>query len=443
MAVVSFPGLRDGRNGSEQKSSGKKQRDQVIAAVDFGSSKISCMIGERVPLKHANADPRLSIKLIGFGQIASRGVRNGTVVNIRDAEAAIRLAVDAAEKMAGKSIDKAFVNISGGRPQCVRHQAVVATADGVVKQADVENAVLAAVRTATIGSRVVLHLSQLGFTLDGAASSTAPIGLHGRELGIDIGVVTVEPAALQNISMAMDRAHLGVESFVLTPLAAARSVLTEDEMQLGTAIVDLGAQVTSIGIMHEGRLVAADVVPVGAHQLTLDIAHGLSTSIAHAERMKTLYGSVMNDGHDAHEVLAAPLLGEKGMDQVQRVQKGTLTLIMQPRMEEQIEMILRRIDSFGVPAMRIVFTGGGAGLAGLRELAQVITARHVRIAKPTELRGLNDLTSVSAQAVCAGLLCQVLNPEKHYDMPEEAVAEIERRQLTYAQRLGRWFKEAL
>jgi cell division protein FtsA len=442
MTVVSFSGLREARDG-EAQSKGKKQREALIAAVDIGSSKISCMIGERVPLKHVAADPRLSIKLIGFGQIASRGVRNGAVINIREAEAAIRLAVDAAEKMAGRAIDKVHVNITGGRPQCVRHQAVVEIVDGVVKASDVEHAIITALKSATIGNRVVLHLSQLGFTLDGAQSKSAPLGLHGRELGIEIGVVTVEPAALQNISMAMDRAHLGVDSFVLTPLAAARSVLTDDEMQLGTAIVDIGAYVTSIGVMHEGQLVAADVIPVGAHQLTLDVAHGLSTSIAHAERMKTLYGSVLSDGHDAHEVLAAPLLGEKGKDQMQRVQRGTLNMIIRPRMEEMLEHILHRIESFGIPSMRIVFTGGGAELAGLRELAQVVTARHVRIAKPTELRGLSDITSVSAQAVCAGLLCQVLNPEKHYAMPEEAAADIERRQLTYTQRLGRWFKEAL
>jgi cell division protein FtsA len=444
MAIVKFPSLQAGRDRNKVNQPRKPQpRAEAIAALDIGSSRISCMIAERVAQKSEAADPRNSIKITGFGHIASGGVRGGAVVNIEEAERAIRLAVDAAEQAAGRSISSVYVNVSGGKPSCIRHHGHVLVNSGIVTAADIDNAVVSALHSAVIGQRAVLHLSQIGFHLDGVESRVAPLGLHGRELGVDLGVVTIEPAALHNITTAVNRSHLEVKNFVLTPLASAKATLAADEMELGTAVIDIGHAVTCYGLVQHGGLIAAETIPLGAHHLTVDLAQGLCTNLAHAERLKTLHGSLISSGHDANEMVSFALVGESGKDAVQRVTKGILAQVLQPRVEELLEIIAARLAEAPFPVMRVVFTGGGSELSGLREMAQSILQRHVRIGRPDEMRGLNDITGAPAQAVCAGLLCQALSPERHYAMPEEAADAIVRQQLTYTQRLGRWFKEAL
>lgn len=429
-----------GRNGKRGTGS------NLVAALDVGSTKICCMIAElQPPRQKGQVDLKQLLKVIGFGQTLSRGVRAGAVVDIREAECAIRLAVDTAERMAGVTIDQVYVSVSGGRTQSHCHSGKVRTQTGIVTTRDLENAVSAALACVSVGKRTILHLAPVGHGLDGVANITTPLGMHGEELIADIGLTTIEPTYLRNLAAAIERAHLHPAGFVIAPYAAAKAALTVDEISLGALLVDLGGAITSVGLFNNGRLVAADSVPVGGLHITHDIAHGLSTTVAHAERMKTLFGTVLPHGHDNNELLSVPLLGEKGIDTIRKVTKSQLTNILRPRVEEILELVQDKLSSpaFALhPAGRVVLTGGGSQLTGIRELASAILGRQVRLGQAAGLAGLADHARHAGFAVATGTLCYAVKPDQHYAVPKEAATAFQRAQMGYVRRVGQWLAEA-
>ena len=418
----------------------------IVAAVDVGSSKTACLIAEWSPSKKSvDLDTRNGLKILGFGQTVSRGVKAGSIADVNEAERSIRIAVDAAERMAKTTIKSIHVNISGGKPLTTLASATTRTETGVVTQGDVEAAVSSAVAHAEIGKRQVLHLLPVAHVLDGVESTQAPIGMHGDVLAVDVAVVTMEPAPLNNLRMAIERSHLQLGGMALTPYASARAVLTQDELDLGTVLIDVGGSTTSIAIFRRGRLVASAVVPLGGQHVTNDIAHGLSTTVVHAERLKTLFGTVLANGHDERELLAVPLLGERGVDTVQKVPKHVLTSIVVPRLDEifeHVRVMLATGDMAHFHAGRVVITGGASQLHGMREFATARLGVPVRIGLPTSFGGLPELARSGGFAAVAGLLVCASEPDHAYDMPHEAKLAIDRRQMTYTKRVGKWLAEA-
>ena len=237
MTVVQFQGKTGGKNAGAPKGG-------LVAALDVGSTKISCLIAEAVPARHRIADneDRHNLKILGVGHQISRGVRAGAIVNIDEAERAIRLAVDAAERMAQRSITEVYINVSGGRPQSRLHSGTATTQSGQVTGRDMGGVLNAALATVDPGRRAILHLSPLQYHLDDARGIKDPTGLFGEALTLDLGVVTVEAPHLKNLAMAVERAHLGVAGFVVAPYAAARAVLADDERELGVTVVDMGVR---------------------------------------------------------------------------------------------------------------------------------------------------------------------------------------------------------
>jgi cell division protein FtsA len=419
----------------------------LVAALDIGSTKICCLIAELQPAKsRVSADPRAQLRVIGFGQTASRGVRNGAIVDVNEAECAIRIAVDAAERMAKISIRDVYVSVSGGRPQSQIYTGGVVTQTGVVSPRDVENAISTALLKVSVGKRALLHLSPTGHRLDGVSNISRPIGMHGEELIADIGVTTIDPTYLRNLELVVARAHLNALGFVVSPYAAAKAVLTPDELSLGSIVIDMGGALTGIGLFNNGKLIAAETVPLGGIHVTNDVAQGLSTTVAHAERMKTLWGNVLPEGHSEREMLAVPMLGERGVDTVQKVPRSFLTKILQSRLEEIFEHVRTKISSpaFAMPGnARVVLTGGGSQLSGVRELAAAILGRHVRLGQTAALSGLPEHARHAGFNVAAGVLCYAANPDRHYAVPQEAAIAFQRSQMGYVQRVGQWLAEAL
>jgi cell division protein FtsA len=419
---------------------------RIVAAVDIGSVKTACMIAEcSSGKKSTELDPRHGVKILGFGQTVSRGVKSGAIADVVEAERAIRLAVDAAERMARTTIKSIHVNITGGRPTTVISSAHVRLATGVVTQQDVDTAIAHAVSQADVGRRHVLHLLPLSFSLDGVSAPQPPIGMHGSVLAANISVVTMDAAPLQNLRIAVERCHLTLESVALTPLAVAQSVLTADELELGTILIDLGGYTTNVAVFQQGRLAGSAVLPLGGQHISHDIAHGLSTTVAHAERLKTLFGSVLGSGHDERELLAVPLLGERGVDTVQKVPRHVLTSIVLPRVDELIERV---VDLFvsgplaGLNANRVVITGGGSQLHGIREFVATKLGLPVRHGAPNGFQGMPEIARSAGFAAVSGLLVVAIAPPSSLDMPQEARMALDRSQLTYARRVGRWLAEA-
>ena len=419
----------------------------VVAALDIGSTKISCLIAEPVAQKHRPADceERSALKILGIGHQLSRGIRAGSIVNVDEAERAIRLAVDAAERMAQRTIADVYVNVSGGRPQSRVYSAAEKVAAGQVSPRDVDQILDAALAKVDPGRRHVLHISPIQYQIDDAKGIKAPLGMYGETLGLELGVVTVEPAHLKNLSLAIGRAHLSIAGFVIAPYAAARSVLADDEMSLGATLIDMGGATTSFAVFHEGNLVAADVIALGGMHITNDVARGLSTTIAHAERMKTLWGSATASQIDEREMIAVPLLGERGVDTVQKVPRSMLTGIIRPRIEEIFEMLRDRLQASGVSHLagrRVVLTGGASQLTGVREVAAQWLDRQVRMGHPGHIGGMPEAAHSPGFAVCAGLLNYGLKPDPQYVIPEAKTENPGRGQQSYVRRMGRWIAES-
>ncbi|WP_196502848.1 cell division protein FtsA [Aestuariivirga litoralis] len=423
------------------------QPSKIIAALDIGSSKISCLIAElQAPKTRGPQDPRQLLKVIGLGQTAARGVRAGAVIDVNEAECAIRIAVDAAERGAQTSISEVIVAISGGRPSSATISGRVRTQTGVVGPFDLDFAVAEALASVHMGNRKILHLSPVDHALDGVSGIGQPLGLHGEELQIDVGVTTVAPAYLRNICHAVERAHLGISGFVLAPYAAGKSALTPDERALGAVVIDMGGAVTSCAFIRGDRLVAARSTNLGGHHLTNDVAQGLATSVAHAERMKTLWGSCIPGGHGDREMLAVPLLGERGTDAVTRVPKAHLTNILRARLEEILEHCAKDLAQgpFAASAgMRVVLTGGTSQLHGVADLASHILQRQVRVGASASLNGINEYQRHGGFAVATGALVHAAKPDVNYAVPQETQDALARQQVGFARRMGRWLKEAL
>lgn len=426
--------LQSRKSGGEAAAKGG-----VVAALDVGSTKISCLIAEVTGPKEERA-----LKVLGVGQQASRGVRCGAIINVDEAERAIRLAVDAAERMAGRAISEVHVNVSGGRPQSRLFSASHDTATGKVSPRDIDALTAAALAKVETGHRSILHVTPVQYRLDEAQGIKQPLGMHGTKLSLDLGVVMVEPAHMHNLSLAIERAHLSVAGFVAAPYAAAKSVLEEDEAELGVAVVDLGGATTSFAIFSEGALLCADVVLFGGQNITNDIARGLNTTLAHAERMKTLWGCAQASEADESELLSVPILGERGVDGVHKVPKSQLTAIIRPRLDEILEMLRDRMAATGMAdfAQRgMVLTGGASQLTGLREAAAEMFSRPVRLAAPATLPGMPTAAHGPVFAVASGLLHYALKPDAHSSV--KAASAGAPRQQGYMRKMGRWIVESL
>jgi cell division protein FtsA len=254
-------------------------------------------------------------------------------------------------------------------------------------------------------------------------------------------LVSGKPAAIRNITAAIGRCHLEIAAIVAGPYASGLAALVEDETDLGVTIVDMGAGTTSIGVFFDGNLIFADSIPVGGGHVTNDIARGLSTPLAHAERMKTLYGSAIASSSDERETITVPQVGEEDESQATQVPRSLLVGIISPRLEETFELVRNRLEASGydkVAGRRVVLTGGACQLPGARELAGLILDKQIRIGRPMRVAGLAEATGGPAFSTGIGLL--------HFAMSERAETARQARNwrdqsVSLFGRVGHWLKE--
>jgi cell division protein FtsA len=257
------------------------------------------------------------------------------------------------------------------------------------------------------GDRAVIHSFPVGFSIDDSRGIRDPRGMIGTRLGVNMHVVTATASAMRNHSAAITRSMLEPDAFVVSPYAAGLSCLVEDETNLGVTVIDMGGGTTTIGVFVGGNLVFTDCVPVGGAHVTNDIARGLSTPIAHAERMKALFGSAISTTLDEREMIAVPQIGEEEDGHANHVPKSMLVRIIAPRIEETFEMVRNRLEAGGsdkIAGRRVVLTGGACQLHGVKELAGLILDKQVRIGRPLRVKGLAESTHGPAFSTAAGLL---------------------------------------
>ena len=371
---------------------------QLIAALDIGSSKVCALI--------ATMDGDEGVRVLGTGQRESRGVKRGFVTDIEASEYAVREAVELAERMSGVTIDDVWASYGAGGLISDVANVEVELGGHQVERTDIEQLLTDGREAIDRGGKVVLHAHPALYTIDGAQEVQQPIGLHADRLGVDIHVIAADAPPLRNLDYIIRAAHLGVRAIVASPVAAALACLTEEERDLGVALVELGAGVTNVSLHYGGILVGLRSIPLGARDISDDIAATFGVNRRDAERLKCFYGSAMTSPRDNHELIDANHSGaEEGAEPV-RITRAQLMMVIRHRVEEltgEVDSVLKGLGFSGPIGRPVVLTGGGAELKNIADYMQGVLGRTVRVGRPKTLAGLPDAHSGPAFSTLVGL----------------------------------------
>ncbi|GAC1346640.1 MAG: cell division protein FtsA [Acetobacteraceae bacterium] len=370
-----------------------------FGVLDVGSTKISCLIGR--------TDSDGVVRVIGSGLQASRGVRAGGIIDLDAAEHAIRRAVAEAENMSGHQLrNGVMVNLTCGQPESRLYNVQWPVGGRPVTEHDIRRVVSEGRARAAADGRESIHVLPLTFAVDETQGVADPRGLRCEQLSARLHVIDAGTTAIQNMMSTLERCDIELADMVSAPMASGLATLVEDERQLGATVIDMGGGTTAMAVFSEGQLLHTAYLPVGGGHVTNDIARILSTPVAHAERLKTLYGNAEGSPDDEREMLPVPLVGEEE-HQIHRVPRSQVVSIIRPRLEETFELVRERLEKAGLAreaGNRVVLTGGASQLSGAREMASRILDRQVRLGRPVHLRGLPEVASGPAFATAAGLL---------------------------------------
>jgi cell division protein FtsA len=418
-------------------------RSTLVTVLDIGSTKICCVIARLVPRPEGRAlRGRTHVaEIIGFGYGPSAGVKSGVITDLDKAEHAIRSVVGMAERAAGITVQSVIVNVTAGRLGSETFSATVSLDGHEVESADISRVLIAVNERSVRPERSIIHALPIGYALDGTKGVKDPRGMVGDQLGVDVAVVSAETLAMRNVELALNRCHLEVEALMATPYASGLSTLVDDEADLGVCCIDMGGATTTVSVFNEGQLVFADALAIGGHHITLDIARQLSVSVADAERLKTLYGSVLPGQGDERDIITVMPVGSSSNEAPNSISRETLTRVIRPRVEEILNAVRDRLQATGmidVCGRRFVITGGGSDLTGLPELARRMLARNVRNGRPLGVSGLPEMAKGAGFAAVCGMLVYPQVCGSEYVQPKAV------RKLTgsdgYFARVGSWLK---
>ena len=289
--------------------------------------------------------------------------------------------------------------------------------------------------------RELIHCIPTGYSIDGGNGIIDPRGMYGEKLGVTIHLVTAGIGPGRNLATVIDRCHLDIKDRVVSPYAAGLACLVDDEKDMGVTVIDMGGGTTSIAVFNDSQVVFVESITIGGNHVTNDIAKGLSTPVAKAERLKTVYGTVAMTPGDARELLKVPLVGEDDETNASEVPKSMLVQIIQPRIEETFELVRSHLDASGFvksAGRRVVLTGGASQLEGVRDLAELVLDKQVRLGRPKLIRGLPDSVSGPAFSTAAGLLRYGL--KEHVLRPSYAVMAAANQKRGFG-RIGQWLRE--
>lgn len=384
------------------------KKEHILVGLDIGTTKICAIVAEVM------ADQ--SIQIIGFGSSPSRGLRKGVVVNIDSTVDSIKRAVEEAELMAAVQINSVYIGIAGGHIASETAKGVVALKRHEVSRADIQRAVETARSSAVVApDRRVLHVLPREFIVDDQEGIREPMGISGSRLEVDVHIVTGAVTSAQNLIKCVNKAGLQVVDIVLQPLASSAAVLTEEERDLGIAMVDLGGGTSDLAIFSEGSISHSAVLPVGGQHLTADLQIGLRTSQADAEKIKVKYGVALASMANDSDMVEVPSVGGRPS---RMVSMREVADIIEPRVEEIFDLVLREIRRVGYEgklSAGAVITGGTSQLRGMPDAAERVLDLPVRRGVPVGVTGFRDIVGKPMFSTGVGLILHAHRMDPEYE----------------------------
>src|SRR5216110_1369597 len=375
--------------------------ENIITGLDIGSSKTTAVIGQAMP---ADAKSAPYLKILGVGQARTTGLRRGIVSDIEETTRSIRKAVEDAERMAGTKIDTIYAGIAGEHVRAMISKGIVAVVGDEIAKRDVDRANDVARAQPVPQDRELLHAIPQEYSVDKNQGIRDPIGMAGTRLETEMYLVTIGSSPAVNLRKSVERAGYKVRELVLEPLASALATLTEDEKELGVALVEMGAGTTDLAVFHEGKIRHLGTIAFGGNNVTSDIVHGLGVTGADAERLKERYGCAYEPLVDPNDVIQLPSTVAQGDRQIPR---ELLAHIIHQRMDEIFDMVQRELQRSGYAgklSAGIVLTGGAATMQGMAELATDVFGTGVRTGLPGEsVGGLSDAVEAPRFSTVVGL----------------------------------------
>ena len=371
------------------------KRSSLIVGLDIGTYKVSAVVAEV---------GETGVEIVGIGTAPSQGLRKGVVVNIDATVESIRKAVAEAELMAGCEIHSVFTGIAGSHIRGFNSHGVVPVKNGEVAGADVERVIDAARAVALPMDRQIIHVLPQEFVVDDQDGIKEPVGMAGVRLESRVHIITASVTSTQNVIKCCHRAELHVADVVLEPFASGEAVVTPEERELGVALIDIGGGTTDVVVFHNGAVKHTAVLPIGGNHLTNDIATGLRTPFADAEKIKQRFGCALSDMVRRDEQIEVPSVGGRSPRVLSR---QILSQIIEPRVEEIFTLVSKEVGRAGfeeVLASGVVVTGGTTILEGLPELAEQVFHVPVRRGAPQQVGGLVDVVSSPMYATGVGLV---------------------------------------
>lgn len=408
---------------------------KTFGLLDIGTSKTVAAV---VVAEYVAGMAMPSLRLAGLGMQRSKGVKAGVLTDLDEAEGVVRGVISQAERAAGTSVGGFTLSVSAGRISSVHCTARADIETGSVREEDLARLMSAGESYAERNGRTLLHLNHLGYEVDGAQGVRDPLGLSARRISAGLHAVTADEAPLRNLLVLIDRCYASCDALVASPYASALAATTLEERQFGVTCIDFGAGTTSITLFADGRFTGIDVIPVGSQHITYDIAKALQTPLAEAERIKTLYGTLLNAQSDEHESFSYPIAGEED-DGSYETTKARLTDIIRPRVQQILGLVRERLTLNAASRYvgdKIVLTGGASQLTGLPGFVADTFGRSVRLGRPIDLHGLAASLSGPQLATLSGLAIVAARGDGELNMARG------RKTVTqgYLGRVGTWLK---
>ena len=368
-------------------------KSPIIAALDIGSSKICCLI--------AKIDKNETLSIIGAGFQESKGLVSGVITDMLALENSIRNCVASAEKMASVRIKKIIVGFSSGNISIENLNIEIDLKGAVIGQGDLNRAYNFLSEKHNMGNRSILHVIPFQYSIDGNKGVKSPIGMIGDKLGVEISIISSDSNSLKNLENVVKHCDLEIDEIVYTPYATGLSLLSEEEKELGVALIDMGSTLTTVSIFYSGSILYTKSIPLGGNMVTNDISRIFSLSFANAERIKIINGQLIEELENSLSTIEVDILGEE--NESIEITRRDLISVIKPRIYEIVNTINEIIiDSKynSIIANRVVITGGASQMEGLLDFTSKVFGKKARLAKSKQINALpENMKSPSFSAI--------------------------------------------